>query len=224
MRLSLLLIGFLLSADPVTPESKSPAAPKPADPFVDRVVSYRIGSGGGKNKEKLPGIVLGPPKGRGKLRAGTDVFSLGSGGEIVLEFTDNEVFDGPGPDFIVFENPFLQEPGNDPHAGYFEFGRVDVSEDGVNWKFFPADTGTKKGCAGWNPVLANADENAISPTDPEKAGGEAYDLKDVGLKVVRFVRITDLQNKLGGEGTMGFDLDAVAAVHSRPRTDAKAKQ
>lgn len=217
MRLSVLILSFILAADPIKPESKPAPAPKPADPFVDRVVSYRIGSGGGKNKEKLPGIVLGPPKGGGKLRAGTDVFSLGSGGEIVLEFTDNEVFDGPGPDFIVFENPFLQEPGNDPHAGYFEYGRVDVSEDGVNWKYFPADTGTKKGCAGWNPVLANADENAIPSTDPEKAGGEAYDLKDVGLKVIRFVRITDLQNKLGGEGTMGFDLDAVAAVHSRAR-------
>jgi hypothetical protein len=66
-------------------------------------------------------------------------------------------------------------------------------------------------------VLANPDENDIDPTDPEKAGGDAFDLKDVGLKMIRFVRITDLDNAVGGEGTMGFDLDAVAAVHSRPR-------
>jgi hypothetical protein len=39
----------------------------------------------------------------------------------------------------------------------------------------------------------------------------------VGLKVVRFVRITDLENANGADGTAGFDLDAVAAVHSRPR-------
>lgn len=220
----MIIIAALYSADPSVPQFDTGRKQKPADPFVDRVVSYRIGSGGGKNKEKLPGIVLGPPKGGGKLKAGTDVFSLGSGGEIILEFTDNEVFDGPGPDFIVFENPFLQEPGNDPHAGYFEYGRVDVSEDGMNWKYFPADTGTKKGCAGWNPVLANADENAIPETDPEKAGGEAYDLKDVGLKVVRFIRITDLNNKLGGEGTMGFDLDAIAAINSRPRTEIKRQK
>lgn len=224
MLVELFILLAAVAADPKPSTLEVPKPNKPADPFVDRVVSYRIGTGGGKNKEKLPGIVLGPPKGGGKLKAGTDVFSLGSGGEIILEFTDNEVFDGPGPDFIVFENPFLQEPGNDPHAGYFEYGRVDVSEDGVNWKYFPADTGTKKGCAGWNPVLANADENAIPPTDPEKAGGEAYDLKDVDLKMIRFVRITDLQNKLGGEGTMGFDLDAIAAVNSRSRTDVKPKK
>jgi hypothetical protein len=30
------------------------------------------------------------------------------------------------------------------------------------------------------------------------------------------VRITDLDNATGKDGTMGFDLDAVAAVHSRP--------
>jgi len=204
-------LGRLSSEEP----KSAPTAEKLPDPFVDRVVSYRIGDGGGKNEEKLPQIVLGPPQGGGPLKAGTDVFSLGRGGEIVLEFTDNEVIDGPGPDLVIFENPFLEEPGNNPHAGFFELGKVEVSADGENWQAFPFDTGTKKGCAGWNPVLANSEENAIPGDNAEKAGGDPFDLHDLKLESIRFVRITDLNNPFGRDKTVGFDLDAVVAVHSR---------
>jgi hypothetical protein len=41
--------------------------------------------------------------------------------------------------------------------------------------------------------------------------------------MIRFVRITDLENSTGTGGTMGFDLDAVAAVHSRPRNEDPSK-
>lgn len=194
--------------------------PHAADPFVDRVVSYTIGPGGGSGEEMLPKIVLGPPHGGGKLQAGTDVLSLGKGGTITLEFVDNEVFDGPGPDLLVFENAFLVAPGDDPNFGFFELAKVEVSEDGKEWKEFPFDTITRKGCAGHHSVYANpdtAESRDIDPTDPEKAGGDPFDLADVGLKVVRFIRITDLDNGSGDKGTAGFDLDAVAAVHSRPR-------
>jgi hypothetical protein len=87
-------------------------------------------------------------------------------------------------------------------------------------KEFPYDTVTRKGCAGHHPVYANSDTpegRDIDPTDPEKAGGDPFDLADVALKVARFVRITDLDNGSGDKGTAGFDLDAVAAMHSRPR-------
>jgi hypothetical protein len=187
------------------------------DPFVDRVVSFEPGEGAGFGKDKLPDIVLGAPRGHGKLEPSNHVLSLGKGGKITLEFVDNEVFDGEGPDFIVFENAFLRAPGDDPGNGFFELAKVEVSADGKEWKEFPFDTVSRKGCAGHHPVLANADENDIDPTDPEKAGGDPYDLKVVGLKTVRFVRITDLDNSAGADGTTGFDLDAVAAVHSRPR-------
>ena len=191
--------------------------PKESTPFVDRVVSYQIGSGGGKGEDKLPDIVLGPPQGGGKLKAGQDVFSLGKDGVIVLEFVDNEVIDGEGPDFIVFENPFLAEPGNDPDYGFFELGKVEVSFDGITWHEFPYDTASKKNCAGYRPVLANSEKNDISPMDVEKAGGDTFDQKELGVKVIRFVRITDVQSFGGDDGFAGFDLDAVAAVHSRPR-------
>lgn len=213
------LLSLCFGADSLYPEEQKPNAPvvKQPDPFVDRVVSYRIGDGGGQNEEKLPQVVLGPPRGGGSLKAGTDVLSLGRGGEIVLEFSDNEVFDGPGPDLMIFENPFLEEPGNNPHAGFFELGRVEVSPDGENWHSFPYDTGTKKGCAGWRPVHSNADENAIPPDNSEKSGGDPFDLHDLKLDSIRFVRITDLNNPHGRDKTTGFDLDAVISLHSRPR-------
>ncbi len=187
------------------------------DPYVDRVVSFEPGEGAGYGKDKLPDIVLGPPRGRGKLEPSDHVLSLGKGGRITLEFVDNEVVDDEGPDFIIFENAFLKAPGDDAGIGFFELAKVEGSADGKEWKEFPYDRLTRKGCAGHSPVLANPDENDIDPTDPAKAGGDAFDLKEVGLKIIRFVRITDLDNATGGEGTMGFDLDAVAAVHSRPR-------
>lgn len=192
-----------------------------ADPYVDRIVSFEPGEGAGFGQDKLPDIVLGAPRGHGKLEPSDHVLSLGKGGKITLEFVDNEVIDEEGPDFIVFENAFLNAPGDDPGNGFFELAKVEVSADGKEWKEFKFDAISRKGCAGHHPVLANPDENDIDPIDPEKAGGDAFDLKEVGLKMIRFVRITDLDNASGANGTMGFDLDAVAAVHSRPRDKDK---
>ena len=186
-------------------------------PFIDRVVTFQVGVGGGKGEDKLPEIVLGPPQGGGKLQAGRHVLSLGEGGVIVLEFVDNEVIDGKGADFLIFENPFLRAPGNDPEQGFFELAKVEVSLNGEDWTEFPYDTSSRKGCAGHHPVLANSEKNEIDPTDPEKAGGDPFDLKDIGVKVVRFIRITDVRGYGGKDGSAGFDLDAIAAVHSRAR-------
>jgi hypothetical protein len=189
-----------------------------ADPFIDRIVVFKPGEGAGYGQDRQPAIILGPPHGGGKLAPSDDVLSLGKGGTITVEFVDNEVIDGEGPDLLIFENPFLKAPGDDPDNGYFELARVEVSFDGKEWKEFPFNQITRKGCAGHHPVLADPPENDADPTDPEKAGGDPFDLKDLGLKVVRFVRITDLENASGADGTAGFDLDALAAVHSRPRT------
>ena len=54
----------------------------------------------------MPDIVLGPPVGGGALAGSLDVVSLGFSGEIVLCFEPNAIVDGPGADFIVFENAF----------------------------------------------------------------------------------------------------------------------
>lgn len=211
--LELVSLATFTYAEP-PPNSKRAESP---NPFVDRIVEFKPGKGAGYGQDRQPRIVLGPPHGAGKLAPSDDVLSLGTGGVITLEFVDNEVFDGDGPDLIIFENPFLRAPGDDPDNGYFELAKVEVSFDGKSWKEFPFNQITRKGCAGHNPVIANPDENDISPTDPKAAGGDQFDLRDIGLKSIRFVRITDLENASGTEGTAGFDLDAVAAVHSRPR-------
>ncbi len=215
------VFALVLTACCFGQDTESEDKPKKPTPFADRVVMFQRGSGGGNGEDKLPDIVLGPPQGAGKLKASKHVLSLGQEGSITLEFVDNEVIDGKGPDFIVFENPFLAAPGDDPNFGFFELAKVEVSYDGKNWVEFPYDTGSRKGCAGHRPVLANSKENKIDPTDPKKAGGDPFDLKTVGLKVIRFVRITDVQSSGAEDGAAGFDLDAVAACHSRKRVGKK---
>lgn len=194
----------------------------PGDPFVDRVVEFKQGQGGGFNADELPDIVLGCPHGGGELLGSSHVLSLGREGSITLEFVDNEVFDGEGVDLLVFENSIKPAPGTGAVNPGYDLGKVEVSADGIEWKTFPYDTGTRKGCAGHLPVYSNPETEEgknISPTDPDKAGGEGFDLKEVELKTVRFIRITDLGlSSLSGKTTHGFDLDAVAAVHSRVRT------
>jgi len=188
------------------------------DPFADEVVEFRQGVGGGFNADKLPGIVLGPPVGAGLTEGSTDVVSLGNGGEITLGFTGTVICDGPGPDFIVFENAF--HAGGPTGPVFIEAGIVAVSQDGVTFREFPYDPRTFSGLAGKTPVLSNP-ENGIDPTDPTVAGGDAFDLAQLGLKWAAYVRITDggdaisdPGNLLPGGATAGFDLDAIAAVHA----------
>ena len=214
----LMLVLFRTVAHPAFPIRTDDRSASPGDPFVDRVVSFEPGPGSGFGKDRLPTIVLGPPRGGG-LRAGSrHVLSLGQRGRITLAFVDNQVIDGPGGDLLIFENAFLTGDGGQPANGFFELAKVEVSIDGISWKPLPYDTGTRKGCAGWHPVFANSDTNRVPATDPKRAGGDLFDLRDVGLRYARYVRITDLDNALGGSGTVGFDLDAVAAVHSQPRS------
>jgi len=137
--------------------------------------------------------------------------SLGNGGSVTLEL-GARIVDEPGPDFIVFENAFFA--GGDPSQPFAELATVEVSEDGETWTAFPctADAPPYGTCAGWHPVYANVDENDIDPLDPSVAGGDAFDLADVGVESARYVRITDRVDLVGMNGV--FDLDAVAAVHS----------
>lgn len=213
--------SFILFADPAVPLTEK----EKSDPFVDRVVEFKKGQGGGFNEAKLPDIVLGCPYGGGETVGGSHVLSLGREGNITLEFVDNEVIDGEGVDLLIFENSIKPAPGTGAVNPGYDLAKVEVSEDGVTWKEFAFDTGTRKGCAGHLPVYSNPDTDEgrdISPTDPEKAGGEGFDIGELGFKVVRFVRITDLGlSALAGKTTQGFDLDAVAAVHSQPRAAKK---
>jgi hypothetical protein len=188
-----------------------------ADRFVTKVVSFTPGECAGYGANAMPDIVLGPPVGAGDRAGGTDVVSLGIGGEIVLSFEPNAIVDGPGVDFIVFENAFFAGSGSTPYA---DLGEVSVSEDGTTWTSFPctpSDAPPYGTCAGWHPVYS-APGNGISPVDPDKAGGDPYDLAQLGVTKARFVRIRDKATATC-EGApkptnLGFDLDAIALVHA----------
>ncbi len=220
------------------------------DCFADRVVSFidgTVSSPPGTNTWQ-PGIVLGPPGDATPMSGSLSVMSLGHGGQIVVEFTDNAIVDGPGPDFIVFENPFfctaVPTSASDDFSVNAEPGIVEVSDDGVNFRMFPYDATalsqvvslcTDKSLLvqliGLMGITPNFTGNYTIPDDPlvfdptapggvSGHGGDAFDLATVGLTRARFVRITDPNLPIGIPGPSdGLDLDAVVALHSVPILD-----
>ena len=181
--------------------------------YVTSVVSFTPGPGGGNGSDRLPDVVEGPPHGGGCCAGSTDVLSLGDGGEVVVAF-DVEITDGPGVDFVVFENPFLVTPSN-PSTVFSELGEVSVSDDGVTWTTFPCTATSYPfgSCAGWHTVNATPND-PVDLTDPAKAGGDPFDLADLGVARAKYVRVRDAHSKRPACcGTAGFDLDAVAVLH-----------
>jgi hypothetical protein len=181
--------------------------------FATQVVNYSPGPGGGIF---VPTNVLGGPQGAGLDNGSLDVTTLGVGGSLTLGF-DVTIADGPGVDFIVFENGF--ESG----GGVFsEVAWVEVSTDGVHFARVPnryagpanglpgfvAPYGTYAGLPGGMPVLANVVTNSIDPFDPSVAGGDAIDLAAlagdplvvaglVDLSAIHFVRLVDIPDGSG---------------------------
>lgn len=258
--------AFVLSEDGAVSEPASlSVAPKAGEePFVDSVASWSPLNANAYNQGKLPGIVLGPPQGGGIGSGSLDVVSLGAasvddpggapyGGSIVVSFDNNVAYDGPGADLTVFENVFYIKgaTGYDPNSRMMEPAVVSVSQDGQTWFTFPFDfsprydpkTGAlnlrhpfvyNKGFAGVNPVNSNGYN--VDPTDPAASGGDSFDLADLhvpGLTWIRYVRIqstgdkwmvdadgdlvrhsntTALKEATRGAASAGFDLDAVAAI------------
>lgn len=185
-----------------------------AGPFADCVDEF-LPEGAGFGQDRFPEIVLGPPEAGANAQGGLDVLSLGCGGQITLHFAGDGVVDGPGPDLLVFENPFPLGDGT-----FVEPARVLVSDDGVDWRAFPCDPSADVplGCAGVALVRA-ASTNDLDPTDPAEAGGDAFDLAALGLARARWVRLVDVGIDYHGGAwctgpSGGFDLDALAAVHA----------
>lgn len=198
------------SSDEAMQESRN--CPHVTSGYATEVLAFEFGEGQDFGRDEFPEQVLGGPEGGGLAQGSLHVTSLGDGGWVALGFSPRTIVDGEGPDFIVFENPFYA--GGDPTAPVAELGRVAVSVDGDEWHTFPCEPGDSPpylGCAGFTPVKADVtDAQSVSPFDAESAGGEAYDLADLGLSEVMFVRITDI----AGDDAV-FDLDAVAIVNGR---------
>jgi hypothetical protein len=227
MRSALVVAGLLVACGDGSPQDAN-GTPSDAGPdarglqdydpnrFIVRLVSFEPGPGAGFGQDALPEIIVGPPWGGGDANGSTHVVSLGTEGVIVVEM-GMDIVDGPGPDLIVFENPFVVGSGT-----FAEPGHVAVSMDGVDFVEHPCDPEDHPeypGCAGLNPVYANADTNDIDPTDPDVAGGDAFDLADFGVPRARYVRIRDGGKVTGlGGDSEGFDLDAISVVHGDPES------
>ena len=161
--------------------------------------------------------------------------SLGDGGNAVLTF-DSPIYDGPGPDFAVFENPIE----NAQQLGFYflELGFVEVSSDGENYVRFPAISYIPEtpqvgsfGCV--EPKLIHNLAGKYAPLY-----GTPFDLEELpdddrlDKNRITHVRIVDVVGTIDPNyatydseghivndpwptpfGSSGFDLDAVGVIH-----------
>lgn len=176
--------------------------------FATDVEDFSFGEGQSFGQDKFPEIALGPPQGRGINAGSLDVVSLGHGGTVTVSFEGRVIIDGEGTDLIVFENAF--EAGEGSGDLFIEPGIVAVSEDGVIWHEFPcaAEKAPWAGCAGLEPVTFDGSEGAVF--EPASAGGDRFDLADLGVSEARFVRVRDAP-----EDDHVFDLDSIAVINGR---------
>lgn len=212
------LAGILVLSSPLLQaQERSYATP-------DAVGFFKTGEGGGRGSEYMPGNVLGLPDTAAREGVATidpkQILSLGLEGEIVLRFDGVQIIDGPGQDFTVFENAFAYRLGGKDKL-YAEPGEVGVSRDGVEYVDFPYDPTTLQGCAGVTPT--NGDQ---PPYDPSLSGGDGFDLAEIGVDSVRFIRIRDVTRIVKEDEDHpfydvtlnGFDLDAVIALNTQAIT------
>lgn len=211
MRVILALVTIVVAAVAVSAQQRIGA---------DTVVLLMPGGGqnSGQGLVFFPRNVIGLPDSTASAdRPVTDprsVCSIGLGGEIIVGFTGHAVVDRPGPDLVVYENAFTYGGGR----VYAEPAVVSVSADGVTWRPFACEAATLRGCAG------------VTPTDPSLrfGGGDTFDLAEVEMDSIRWVRIVDITQRILDDPShrffdptlSGFDLDAVVALHSVRIVDA----
>ena len=87
--------------------------------FADIIVSFSKGNPSASDRDSNPDSILGVPDFRSNDRG---YLTLGCGGAVTLEFTDNALIDTEGSDLYVFEIGPSVEPT-----------QLEISEDGDNW-------------------------------------------------------------------------------------------
>ncbi len=163
--------------------------------------------------------------------------SLGDGGSATLGFGD-PIGNGPGDDFAVFENGFLEDGTDDFFA---EFAFVEVSTDGVQFARFDAIT--------LHVIDPDHEPNlfmTVDPTDFDNFAGDqpaffgtGFDLSELAghplvtggqldLQAIHYVRVVDvIGDGSNQDSTMnpiydpyptpfdigGFDLDGIGVIH-----------
>jgi hypothetical protein len=199
-----------------------------ADVIVD--APAHTGSGFYDSDKAINGV-----RGGGEATGSTDVYSLGDDPGIddflVLSWSGARVADGPGADFVIFENAFVQA---DTDRVFIEAAIVEVSVDGVEWIAMPHDYTAPdetmyspdpahwSGFAGVAPVLYNVDDNPVDPFSDE-AGGDRFDLAVLGDRVqggVTAIRIWNASTRTNPDTgapyphspiAQGPDIDGVVA-------------
>ncbi len=144
--------------------------------------------------------------------AGTP-FSLGDGGYVTVTFAQ-EISNGDGDDFAVFENGFAWE------GVYMELGFVEVSSDGSNFSRLPALCRHTEQPGAWD----TSDSADFYNLAGNFVGGTGFDLADlitagdanvasglVDLDHIAFVRVVDVIGDVANGGaTQDFMGRAVA--------------
>lgn len=165
------------------------------------------------------------------------VVSLGDGGYAICTF-QNDIYDGPGNDFAVFENSF---DGN-----YLEFGFVEVSSDGINFFRFPATSNTQDTVQ--TASFGYSDATKVNNLAGKYIAqyGTPFDLSEMqgitGLDInhITHVKIIDVvgsinaayatydknNNKVNDPwptafASCGFDLDAVGVINQQANNGIK---
>jgi len=216
------------------------AAPAVADLWI--AAPSHTGEAFGNAYQAVNGV-----RGGGRNAGGTDVFSLGYrdglDNFLVLGFRGARVRNGPGADFVVFENPFEYAPGQ----VFMDLVAVFLSRDGILWVPFPRgyladdpsvyrpDPALWPGFAGRTPVLYHQEMNPVDPFDPAVAGGDAFDLDELpnqgeageirrlGFAYLKLVTAPSLTNPDTGApyvrdpASNGADIDGVIARYLAPR-------
>ena len=197
---------------------------------IDTVYYFQPGTGqaNGQGPEYYPDNIFGLPDTNAAESVGSanpeEILSLGLNGKIIVGFKNYEIIDGPGPDFTIFENAFINPINN---KVFCEPAKIAVSSDGINFIEFPFDSLTLDGCAGTKPVYGKAD-----PFDSEQSGGNSFDLSDLGISKVTHIKITDITEMIINNPEhdyydvtlSGFDLDAVVGLNLEPVSNGIAEQ
>ena len=158
-----------------------------------------------------------------------DIACLGNGGKITLTF-NRPITNGPGADFLVFENSYGDT--------FLELAFVEVSSDGTHFTRFPNMSFTPGPVAGFG----NVDPSNIFGYGGKYRGGfgTPFDLSNLpstpGLDInkITHVKLVDIVGgtvydsyPLGAHliydptptvGSGGFDLDAVGVIHQAIET------
>lgn len=161
-------------------------------------------------------------------KADLGVVSLGDGGSFTYHF-QIPLIDGPGPDFVVFENSFSDD--------FLELAHVEVSNDGKNFVEFQSvsETPSESQIGGFGTLDAVKIHNLAGKY--RGMFGVPFDLNELthtGIHVqkIHYVRLTDVVGSIDSRyatfdsrgvvindpwptpfPSSGFDLDALGIIH-----------